>query len=378
MKINYVIPSMESKKFTGGTLCIYEYIRGLVNKGHEVSITPLAFYGEPVWIDLKAKIIKPSFFPEKLNGVIEGIKYVLEIRNYNKDNIYWQFNKKRLLKVSTMIPDCDINVATGFDTAMPVYLSKKGKMFYFMQHFEEVFAPARRDPELAKAEARCSYLLPLRKIANSSWLKNKIKTEFGEEVKLVNNAIDHSIFYPQRTIKKIVNKKTIVSYGGGVHIWKAITDVAKAIKIIREKMNVEIEWIVYGDSLLKSNNDIVNFKDAGFITGKKLAELYSNSDLVICPSWYESFPLFPIEAMACGTPIVTTPYGVEDYAKDGENCYVVQPRNTEKIAEAAIKILSNDNIAYKFSKNAIKTSKLFTWERSINNLEKVFLNSLNN
>jgi glycosyltransferase involved in cell wall biosynthesis len=47
---------------------------------------------------------------------------------------------------------------------------------------------------------------------------------------------------------------------------------------------------------------------------------------VLCPSWYESFPLLPIEAMACGTSVITTPYGTEDYAIDGHTAIVVRPR----------------------------------------------------
>jgi len=53
----------------------------------------------------------------------------------------------------------------------------------------------------------------------------------------------------------------------------------------------------------------------------------TGSTTYCCPLvGYESFPLFPLEAMACGLAVITTAPGTEDYAVNQENCLVVEPK----------------------------------------------------
>jgi len=73
-------------------------------------------------------------------------------------------------------------------------------------------------------------------------------------------------------------------------------------------------------------NPVAPYKFHGALDHEQLSKLYAESDIVLCPSWYESFPLPPIEAMACGTAVITTPYGTEDYAIDGHTAIVARPR----------------------------------------------------
>ncbi len=74
----------------------------------------------------------------------------------------------------------------------------------------------------------------------------------------------------------------------------------------------------------------------------KLAELYSSSDLFVFASHIEGYGLPPLEAMACGTPVVTTDCrGVRDFVVDGENAVIVPPKEPEAIASPYIKVLND-------------------------------------
>ena len=97
--------------------------------------------------------------------------------------------------------------------------------------------------------------------------------------------------------------------------------------------------------------------------------LYSECDVVISASWYESFPLPPIEAMACGIPVVTTQYGIEDYAFDNINALVVPPRDPQSMADAILRLLDDNNLGLRLSEEGIKTAKKFTWENTVDKIE---------
>ena len=68
------------------------------------------------------------------------------------------------------IPDCDVNVATLWSTAIPVYFSGKGRPAIFMQHYEEVFYRLERNQLISRLLTRLALSLPIYKMANSSWL----------------------------------------------------------------------------------------------------------------------------------------------------------------------------------------------------------------
>ena len=89
------------------------------------------------------------------------------------------------------------------------------------------------------------------------------------------------------------------------------------------------------------------------------------------PSWYETFPLPPLEAMACGSAVVATALGTEDYAFDGKNSRVVQPRNPEALAEALLSIAQDPAFALRLAQAGLKTAAEHTWEKAVPKLEAI-------
>lgn len=385
MRINYVINDIGPiQSFSGGSLCIFEYINRLTEKGHDVTVVPLQYYGHPKEFTFKGKIIATK----KKFSIMEKSKWVTTaiIRRINPHLLqryeerkspaevkasYIRYRFESLSNGIKLIPDCDVNIATSYQTALAVYLSGKGIPFYFMQHFEQYFANDSPAPDFSLKDASLTYILPLNKIANSTWLKLEVEKHYPQEkvVAVVTNAINTDIFYP-RNVKKIPSKITVVSYGGRKFAWKGFPDAVKAMKIVREKYP-DIEWLVYGDALVPPDNDIARYTAVGFVAGDELAKVYSAGDIMLCPSWYESFPLFPLEAMACGLAVITTPFGTEDYARDGKNCLIVSPKYPEEMARAVIRLIEDKTFSESLGKEGIKTAQRFTWERAVEKLEKI-------
>ena len=80
------------------------------------------------------------------------------------------------------------------------------------------------------------------------------------------------------------------------------------MKIIKGKYGNNVEWHVFGylNRNFLPDNHLAEYIFHKKLSFKELAGLYAACDIALCPSWYESFPLPPLEAMASGTAVVTT------------------------------------------------------------------------
>ena len=181
--------------------------------------------------------------------------------------------------------------------------------------------------------------------------------------------IDQDIFRPRKSTKERA-KRRIVCYGSNT-AWKGFSDAIEAMKTVF-KQHRDVEWIVYGLSPLKERSAEAPYAFIRGVFNERLAELYSSADVVFCPSWYESFPLPPMEAMACGVPVATTRYGTEDFCFHEQNCLVVPPKEPKLMAEAILRLLEDRKLADGLSENGLKTAKQFTWDNTVDKVEALF------
>jgi glycosyltransferase involved in cell wall biosynthesis len=96
--------------------------------------------------------------------------------------------------------------------------------------------------------------------------------------------------------------------------------------------------------------------------------------LYLYPSNQEAFPIPLTEAMACGTPIITShANGLEEIA--GSAALLVDPRNADEIAAAVTKVLADPQLAARLAAAGLDRSRTFSWEtcarRTLEILEEV-------
>ncbi|MBO9570619.1 MAG: glycosyltransferase family 1 protein [Chitinophagaceae bacterium] len=103
-------------------------------------------------------------------------------------------------------------------------------------------------------------------------------------------------------------------------------------------------------------------------TGKKsrreLKYYYSAADVFITTPWYEPFGITPLEAMACGTPVIGSNVGgIKFSVADGETGFLVPPTNPKALAEKVAHILFDKQLTAWMKRNALqRVKKFFTWE----------------
>ncbi len=109
----------------------------------------------------------------------------------------------------------------------------------------------------------------------------------------------------------------------------------------------------------------------GYIPDEELSVVYSSSTLFIFPSLYEGFGLPPLEAMACGTPVISsnTSSLVEVVGDAG---ILVNPRDTDRLAIEMHHLIINSNVREALIKKGLERVKRFTWERAAQETLQVY------
>jgi glycosyltransferase involved in cell wall biosynthesis len=405
LRINFVMSA--APLISGGPLAILEYANRFIERGHDVSIT---IYPDNSWdgdnpfpwfkfkgpIHYKKIRLAPKYDcsltalsglerddPGALGNVLLhsfGLDAVREslLRLFDvSDRALWDYLLRFVLTSMPLMeamPECDLNIATRWDTVYPVLFSHKGTPVYFMQHYEEVFYPPQPDSLMSRLLARLSYSLPVHKVANSSWLRDVIKAKFGQEVPFSNNGLELSDFSPRAKASSIDGAIRVFTYSRPDD-WKGFGDAVAAMSKVRLRYGARVQWHVFGYQFpeLPENNPYARYQYHPKLSFAALAELYATSDIALCPSWFESFPLPPLEAMASGTAVITTAYGTEDYAFDGQNALVIGSRDVEAMYRAVSRLIEDEALREKLAAAGLTTAQEFNWDRAVVRREQILL-----
>jgi glycosyltransferase involved in cell wall biosynthesis len=102
----------------------------------------------------------------------------------------------------------------------------------------------------------------------------------------------------------------------------------------------------------------------GYLTDEELRALYSSCRVFVYPSLYEGFGLPPLEAMACGAPVIASriPSILEAVGPDA--ALLVSPTDVQALALSIVEILSDENARRQLSRTGQQRALTFTWEKT--------------
>jgi glycosyltransferase involved in cell wall biosynthesis len=105
-----------------------------------------------------------------------------------------------------------------------------------------------------------------------------------------------------------------------------------------------------------------------------LRYFYSAADVFVTMPWYEPFGITPVEAMACGVPVIGARVGGVQYSvEDGRTGFLVEPRNADALARRLAHFFSNPSIPRLLGKRARRRAcERFTWDRVARLLSNVY------
>jgi len=132
----------------------------------------------------------------------------------------------------------------------------------------------------------------------------------------------------------------------------------ETIRILREK-GFDIKLVMIGSLIQYPRTDAVEY--AFGVTEKEKLELLCKAKALILPSSYEGFPYVALEAMACGTPVVVSNAVPEEVVIDNFNGIRVNSFNPEDYANALEKLLADEELWLKLSRNGLEFVKRFDY-----------------
>ncbi len=123
---------------------------------------------------------------------------------------------------------------------------------------------------------------------------------------------------------------------------------------------------------LKLENEIIF---TGYVPDEDLPYLYKAATCFVYPSLYEGFGLPPLEAMACGCPVITSNLSSLPEVV-GEAAILVNPYNIDEITAALEKILTDESLRQNLKERGFKQAQKFSWQKTALKILKI-LNEVN-
>jgi len=199
------------------------------------------------------------------------------------------------------------------------------------------------------------------------------------KISVIYCGIDHSIFKPYEV--KLLDKPYIL-YVGSERPRKNLGRLFQAFARLKGDFP-ELKLVKIGapGRSGKYRSDVMRQLDSlgitrdtifvGHISELELAHYYSSAALLAYPSLYEGFGLPPLEAMACGCPVVTSNTSSLPEVV-GEAGIMVDPYDTDSLAQAMRQVLTDDKLRDDMVRKGLERSRSFSWERAAEQTLEVY------
>jgi glycosyltransferase involved in cell wall biosynthesis len=177
-------------------------------------------------------------------------------------------------------------------------------------------------------------------------------------------------------------KEDYILHVGSLHPRRNIERIINAFSHLKKEIDKKIIFILVGQWFDKKNklNDmakklnIINYiKHIDYVPDDDLVKLYNFADLFIYPSLYEGFGLPVLEAMACGTPVITS--NISSLPEiTGDAAFLVDPYNVYEMKEAMKSILLEKELHSRLIEKGFKKIKNYTWNKAAEKTLEIYKN----
>ncbi|MEM1158914.1 MAG: glycosyltransferase family 1 protein [Verrucomicrobiota bacterium] len=162
-----------------------------------------------------------------------------------------------------------------------------------------------------------------------------------------------------------------ILYVGNLHPRKNVARLLKAFVQLKRQEKIPHRLVIVGQQawmtgdifeVIRSHRleDSVSF--TGYISQNELVEWYQNACVMVYPSLFEGFGLPPLEAMACGCPVVASnTTSIPEVV--GDAAILVDPESVDEIASGIWRLLKDENLRKSFSMRGLSRASKFSWRQ---------------
>jgi len=171
-----------------------------------------------------------------------------------------------------------------------------------------------------------------------------------------------------------------VLYAGNVKPHKNLERLIQAFQLVRSRGLDQLKLVLIGDDISRyaalrravhrhQLHKYVRF--LGYLPEETLAVMYRLASVFVFPSLYEGFGLPPLEAMASGTPVVTSNVSSLPEVTGGA-AVLVDPYDPEAIADGVHRVLTDEDLRTDLRRKGLARSRQFSWEQSVRRVRAIY------
>lgn len=208
-----------------------------------------------------------------------------------------------------------------------------------------------------------------------------------EKIHVVHNGINQRFFSDEIPDVSLDLPDKYILYVGSISTRKNISGLIRGFTILKNRHRIPHKLVLVGPEDDPTNSqvnvtargdtverDIINL---GYLSESELERAYYEADVFAFPSLFEGFGIPPLEAMACETPVVASDATAVPEVL-GDAAHYVDPKRAEDIASGIATVLDNEEYRQELVVRGQERARLFTWERSSQDLLEYLVNSKNN
>ena len=254
----------------------------------------------------------------------------------------------------------------------------------FPQYLPSRLAHAYARAQIWTAIRRASRILTVSQASKEDLLRFFDVPE--ERIAVIPNAIDERFRVPPseeemvRVRERYQLPRRFIMYAGNVKPHKNLERLIDAFALIRRSGRDDLGLLITGSEVSKYAtlrraahryhlHRHVRF--LGYQPTATLAALYHLADVFVFPSLYEGFGLSPLEALACGTPVVSS--NVSSLPEVlGDAAILTDPYEAESIAEGITRALDDAALREELRRKGLARAEAFSWEHSVSEVRRIY------
>jgi glycosyltransferase involved in cell wall biosynthesis len=219
--------------------------------------------------------------------------------------------------------------------------------------------------------------IPIICVSNQAKADAILYANYPEElIHVVPNGIDHNQFNAQGREHFYRNQFRII-YSGGLGKRKNLGLLLQAVQQVQQR-GYDCELVVAGAypertayPKMAQELGLKNVRFTGFLPESDMLSFYQNADLFVYPSLYEGFGFAPLEAMACGTPVLTAKGGaLNEISAPGAQVFEY---DIDDLAYQIQHMIEHEQMRNSLSKKGLAWVRKYSWEATTKRTQHIYV-----
>jgi len=174
------------------------------------------------------------------------------------------------------------------------------------------------------------------------------------------------------TRRRLDIKNDFILFVGTIEPRKNLSTLVRAFAQVTRRTSRQLQLVIAGGQgwlmddfhLLINEAGIRDFvRMTGYLDDEDLRALYSSCKVFVYPSLYEGFGLPPLEAMACGAPVIASRISALSETLE-DSALFIDPTDVEAVAKTIVDLLENEEQRIRLASRGLKHAARFSWEKT--------------